>query len=710
MRVKLAEIGSELPLRYAVPFMGIIYAIGLYGFYQVCPAGSECGAGDEPFTFFNNALRTFGLFFSLAEPGHEALRNIPLMVARWIAPCITLFAIFRLFAERIDAWRKARSLARLQDHNVLIGVGESARHLTLNARSMVIVDRDPSAFEKAKPTDGLFTLTGDGRDAAVLNNSRVAQAKQVLIMGGSDSENLDMLASLSKQREGQPAKLRVAVRLKSAGLTEQLNREDQFVGMKNLDVFAFTLEQIAAQRFIAEHSFSEMAALRGQARVHVLIVGWSDFALAAMVQFLRVSPFVGLNAPRISVVCEDHEVVQAKIIQRYPLFSDRTCVDFKTLALRNNPTDQQILGLEKADPITAILIAAESDDVNAVAGLALRQQTHVANLSFAPIFVKLKKSTALDHLLQSKMGSHIDPAQSVISVAQTDESLSFENLFGFREALAKPFHDAYRNDVSSSIEEWGNLPATYRNANIAAADHTWARIASAGYIATTRTRLPHGEMEIEEPSVQMEQLAEITHRAWMIDRRLDGWRYGKLRDNSKLIHPSLRPYNELSEATKDLDRAQIRLLCKAVKQGEGATRLFREKIIAAFGQSKTSNISTMNIAEKTRLALSDLNAEYVTLVSALASDADGVIVDAVLDFLNSRKIPNRLLVLQSSPREIACILPKAAGNAEIVHLSRTEAFQWMAERADLALCHLRDGQKDRALSQLTKRKIKICHL
>jgi RyR domain/TrkA-N domain len=710
MRVKLAEIGSELPLRYAVPFMGIIYAIGLYGFYQVCPAGSECGAGDEPFTFFNNALRTFGLFFSLAEPGHEALRNIPLMVARWIAPCITLFAIFRLFAERIDAWRKARSLARLQDHHVLIGVGESARHLTLNAGSMVIVDRDPSAFEKAKQTDGLFTLTGDGRDAGVLNNSRVAQAKQVLIMGGSDSENLDMLASLSKQREGQPAKLRVAVRLKSAGLTEQLNREDQFVGMKNLDVFTFTLEQIAAQRFIAEHSFSEMAALRGQARVHVLIVGWSDFALAAMLQFLRISPFVGLIVPRISVVCEDHENVQAKIIQRYPLFYDRTCVDFKTLALRNNPTDQQILGLEKADPVTAILIAAESDDVNAVAGLALRQQTHVANLSFAPIFVKLKKSTALDHLLQSKMGSHIDPAQSVISVGQTEMSLSFENLFGFREALAKPFHDAYRKDVSSSIEEWGNLPATYRNANIAAADHTWARIASAGYIATTRTRLPNGEMEIEEPSVQMEQLAEITHRAWMIDRRLDGWRYGKLRDNSKLIHPSLRPYNELSEATKDLDRAQIRLLCKAVKQGEGATRLFREKIIAAFGQSKTSNISTMNIAEKTRLALSDLNAEYVTLVSALASDADGVIVDAVLDFLNSRKIPNRLLVLQSSPREIARILPKAAGNAEIVHLSRTEAFQWMAERADLALCHLRDGQKDRTLSQLTKRKIKICNV
>jgi hypothetical protein len=147
-----------------------------------------------------------------------------------------------------------------------------------------------------------------------------------------------------------------------------------------------------------------------------------------------------------------------------------------------------------------------------------------------------------------------------------------------------------------------------------------------------------------------------------------------------------------------------------VKQGEGATRLFRDKIIAAFGQSKTSNISTMNIAEKTRLALSDLNAEYVTLVSALASDADGVIVDAVLDFLNSRKIPNRLLVLQSSPREIARILPKAAGNAEIVHLSRTEAFQWMAERADLALCHLRDGQKDRTLSQLTKRKIKICNV
>ncbi len=735
MRVKLAEIGSELPLRYAVPFVAVIYGIGLYGFYQVCPVGSECGAGDEPFTFLNNALRTFGLFFSLAEPGHEALRNVWLMAARWIAPCITLFAIFRLFAGHLVAWRRQLQLRGLKDHRLLVGLGESARHLLTTAEPIVIVDRLPEVFAGTHFTNPKFNIMGDGREIKTLSEARITHANSLLIMGGSDSENLDIVTRVSKLRGAGKDKLRVAVRLKSASLVAQLNREDNFVAAKNLDVTAFTLDHIAARVFLAEHSLSEMAHLRGLARVHLVIIGWSDFAHSTILQFLRISPFIGLGSPRISIACENATEILHRIQQQFPALIDETVVLLQGFDILDGPNDQQLSDFEKLDDVSAILVTYEDNEKNAVVGLALRQQTHIANRCFAPIFVRLKSSAALENMLQGKIGRQNDPAQEIISVGQTEKCLSFENIFDLREALAKPFHEAYRKDNSGAVVaalDWNQLPATYRNANIAATDHSAARIVSAGYVVTSGPVLAHGNWQIAEPSAEMEQLAEIIHRAWEIDRRLDGWRYGKIRDNQKLLHPSLRPYDELSDDVKDSDRMQIRLLAKVLHQGVNPVTVFKDCVVAGLGHNALAGGEYEDIRAATKAAMADITAEHVTLVSPLAPGSDTVIIYAALDVLFARKIPFRLLVLQALPWNIvrdehaaahgaeasvleaarSAILEKAGPTAQIIHLEpsgvsdeewttkpafRIAAYRkanlWMAERAQHVLCHLRDGQK-----------------
>jgi RyR domain/TrkA-N domain len=733
MRIKLAEIGSELPLRFAIPFVSVIYAIGLYGFYHVCPAGSECGAGEEPFTFFNNALRTFALFFSLAEPGHEALRNIPLLFARWVAPCVTLFAIFQLFAARVDVWRRARKLAQLNNHQVLIGVGDSARHLIDGPHPIVIVDRDGDALTSATESDTLFKLEGDGRDTALLSKAGIAEAKHVLIMGGLDSENLDVLAQISRLREGAPEKLRVAVRLKNPALMEQLNQQNQFVGAANLDVFAFTLDQIAAHGFVAHSSLSEMAHLRGQRRVHLLVVGWSEFALAALKQFLRISPFGTLAAPRISVVCENAALVHQGIIDSSPIWLDRTVVDLTVQELKSESVTSRISHLEKQDPLTAVLIAADDDAANSVLGLSLRQRTRIANSCFAPIFIRLKSSEALEKMLADKFAPQIDPADAVIAVGQTYASLSFENLFHLREALAKPLHDIYRMGQvvsADAAQKWENLPATFRNASIAAADHSFARIASAGYVATQESGLPHGAWAADQPGPTLEHVAELAHKAWEIERRLEGWQYGKIRNTAKLINPNLKPYGELNDEVKDSDRAQIRLLGKVMRTGTGPTTLFKNTVVAAFGHNAISDLERAEIIRNTRHAFETGEFEFVSLASPLAPGADMAIVDAALDVLIAKNIPHRLLVLQALPWQIvhdeqarlhtikpaeldamrAKILGKAKSSAHIVHLEPPEidddvwrknstlrnaayrtANNWMVDHANLALCHLRGG-------------------
>lgn len=55
-------------------------------------------------------------------------------------------------------------------------------------------------------------------------------------------------------------------------------------------------------------------------------------------------------------------------------------------------------------------------------------------------------------------------------------------------------------------------------------------------------------------SETLEILAKNVHNQWMTGRLADGWKYGSQRNDEKKEHPSLIPYEDLSEAEKEYDR------------------------------------------------------------------------------------------------------------------------------------------------------------
>lgn len=52
----------------------------------------------------------------------------------------------------------------------------------------------------------------------------------------------------------------------------------------------------------------------------------------------------------------------------------------------------------------------------------------------------------------------------------------------------------------------------------------------------------------------LERLAENTHEVWARQRMSEGWTHGPRRDDALKQHPSLVPYNQLSESEKEYDR------------------------------------------------------------------------------------------------------------------------------------------------------------
>jgi len=52
----------------------------------------------------------------------------------------------------------------------------------------------------------------------------------------------------------------------------------------------------------------------------------------------------------------------------------------------------------------------------------------------------------------------------------------------------------------------------------------------------------------------LEKIAKNTHEVWAEGRMNEGWKYGTERDDILKTHPSLIPYDELSESEKEYDR------------------------------------------------------------------------------------------------------------------------------------------------------------
>lgn len=65
----------------------------------------------------------------------------------------------------------------------------------------------------------------------------------------------------------------------------------------------------------------------------------------------------------------------------------------------------------------------------------------------------------------------------------------------------------------------------------------------------------------------VEEMAKNVHEVWATNRIKEGWKYGAVRDDVKKEHPDLVPYEELSDAEKEYDRATsiqtIKLILKA---------------------------------------------------------------------------------------------------------------------------------------------------
>ena len=63
----------------------------------------------------------------------------------------------------------------------------------------------------------------------------------------------------------------------------------------------------------------------------------------------------------------------------------------------------------------------------------------------------------------------------------------------------------------------------------------------------------------------LDQLSELEHQRWMLDKLADGWSLGKL-DTELRHHPDMIPYEQLDESVKDYIRVSVRSIPEYLKE------------------------------------------------------------------------------------------------------------------------------------------------
>jgi serine phosphatase RsbU (regulator of sigma subunit) len=134
--------------------------------------------------------------------------------------------------------------------------------------------------------------------------------------------------------------------------------------------------------------------------------------------------------------------------------------------------------------------------------------------------------------------------------------------------LARAIHSKYLNEMRHQITHGNNnqlnadfeeLPDNIKYSNIDNALNIPTKLLSIGY-KIRQVKKGFKPVTLHLNDTEIETMARVEHMRWSWEKRLSGWTLGNIRDEDIKTHPSLVPYEELSESEKEKDRELVKLI------------------------------------------------------------------------------------------------------------------------------------------------------
>ena len=113
--------------------------------------------------------------------------------------------------------------------------------------------------------------------------------------------------------------------------------------------------------------------------------------------------------------------------------------------------------------------------------------------------------------------------------------------------------------VRPYVIDFDDLQDEIKYSNIDNAVHIPTKLLSIGY-KIRKVKKGFKPFALHLNQEEIETMARVEHIRWAWEKRLNGWSYGKVKDDIRKTHPSLIPYDQLSESEKQKDRELVKLI------------------------------------------------------------------------------------------------------------------------------------------------------
>ena len=501
---------------------------------------------------------------------------------------------------------KAKARHLWTQHTILIGATPLARRLAEGFQAEGQRVLHVVAIDAPKTGEPGRVRLGFDIDA-IVDATALRRARLVAVDMGSDAATLSLGRSILDACETEPPPSSIlgwprrrstngpaslALRVADSVLADQFSevlfserrRQKTTAGTTPLRPAIFDENSVIARYTLARDPLFVMAHARKQARVHAVVIGFGDLGERLHDQIMLTSVAGSLDLPRVTVLDRHAARCKQEFRARRPAVLDGLETEFVEFDVgldllegaQTPPQLEKLRALEDSLAITAIFLALPTDAENLRAALLLRRHSERNGNLSAPIFYRSRLLPGESDVLGTgeNQGS---PTRFVPMRISSDALLKEVADTDGRDDLARALHEGYLQGEGKSAEaavSWEQLSEPLRRANIHAADHLPAKLWSLGFDIGELLpgQIPAfndaakqwlfgkpGVAPSPDALASVATLSKLEHERWMIERKLDGWAYGPVRDNMRQLHPKLISWEEMlrtspAEVAKDTEQ------------------------------------------------------------------------------------------------------------------------------------------------------------
>ncbi len=518
--------------------------------------------------WFLETARAFGVAFSL------------LLALRLLFYAIGARAsdyLFRRFASR---------------HDVIIGSGMAASEYAASHNAMLPNRAIHLADERAPTARRLATFARRGPMRTQLRDSAARRARRIVIDEGDDADTWQTAQLVARECP----RAEVLAHITDPWMRDRLSREDGKPGLA-----AFSYAGGAARQVMLAHPPYLLAEKLGAPTQHILIVGFGQVGQSLAREYIVTSVTDAPEKMKVTIVDPEAERLEKDFQGRHEDLVK--AVDFCFIAgdfrLNSPELIDRVRSRNGEAAICAVYVAIDLDRRPLGLALALRAMATQKGTFRAPIFVCAQHGAGLAPVHQGAglLGANGDQQVEIEKRATVEGRLCNLRIVSFGswpeafdgaglieqefDGQAKRFHRQYerlrtdqekkKDPVASPhpIKSWETLEDQFRVSNRRVAAHMRAKAKVAGFDleawldnasaprATHELPAAGGCFAVDDPNF-MHRMAKLEHMRWMLDRYLDGWKYGEKKDDYMRTRPELVAFDKLDRDNVHKDDEVIR--------------------------------------------------------------------------------------------------------------------------------------------------------